>query len=191
MEASAIQRNVKAADLSLEKVASSTKITEREKIGEASRQFEAVLLRQIIGQAQKPLFQSSLAMNSGASNAIYQDMITQQLADRISSGGSFGFGKVLEKELAARYIKKEAAENNHSEPVRPERTELRSPKGASNESLRAPAPILSNKAALHPLNYTRPLKPFRAAPQLLESAAPRRIEPTLPRKAQPQPGKRI
>jgi Rod binding domain-containing protein len=99
MEISPLQRDVRAAELPLEKLASSKEIPQQAKIAEVSRQFEAVLLRQILGQAQKPMFKSSLFPAGGATNAIYQDMVTQQLADRISQGGTFGFAKVLEKQL--------------------------------------------------------------------------------------------
>ena len=103
----AIESKVHAANLPLERLANSTQVEDREKIAEVSRQFEAVLLRQILAQAQKPLFNTTLAGGGGSTRAIYQDMVTQQLADRISHGGTFGFGKVLEKELSAQYIKKE------------------------------------------------------------------------------------
>src|SRR5215218_1104382 len=98
MEISSLNRNVTAANLSLEKLAGSTNISEKEKIAEATRQFESVLLKQILAQGQKPLFQSKLA-GGQSSNGIYQDMVTQQLADRISRTGSFGFAKELQTQL--------------------------------------------------------------------------------------------
>jgi len=107
MSIPALNRTVTAANLPLEKLAGSTQVSQKEKLAEVSRQFEEVLLRQILAQSQKPLVQSSLAGTSGAGNAIYQDMISQQLADRISRGGSFGFAKVLEKQLDNQYIKKD------------------------------------------------------------------------------------
>ena|SRR6185436_15042820 len=99
MEISLLNRSVTAANLPLEKLAGSTQINEKEKIAEATRQFESVLLKQILAQGQKPLFQSNLGVGSSSSNAIYQDMVTQQLADRISRTGSFGFAKELQKEF--------------------------------------------------------------------------------------------
>ena len=103
MEVSPLDRSVRASDLPLERLAKSSEVSQEQKIGEVSRQFEAVLLRQILGQAQKPLFKNSMLAGNGTANAIYQDMITQQLADRISQGGTFGFAKVLEKQLTAEY----------------------------------------------------------------------------------------
>ncbi len=103
MEIASLDRSVRASELPLERLAANKEISKEEKIGEVSRQFEAVLLRQILGQAQKPLFKNSLFGGGGTTNAIYQDMITQQLADRISQGGTFGFAKVLQKQLTAEY----------------------------------------------------------------------------------------
>jgi Rod binding domain-containing protein len=99
MEISSLNRNVNAASLPLERLAGSTKVSEKEKVAEATRQFESVLLKQILSQGQKPLFQNNAGMGSQSSNAIYQDMVTQQLADRISRTGSFGFAKELQTQL--------------------------------------------------------------------------------------------
>lgn len=105
-----ISPKIDPAHLPLERLASSTKISEGEKIAEVTKQFESVLLKQILSQAQKPLFKNTLMGDTGATNAIYQDMFTQQLADRVSRGGSFGFAKSLEKELSVRHGKKAADE---------------------------------------------------------------------------------
>jgi len=106
MEISSLNSHtVRAADLPLEKLATSSTVSDKDKIAEVSRQFEAVLLRQILGQAQKPLFETTLT-GSSSSSAIYQDMITQELADRISRGGSFGFAQVIEKQLSHQLIHK-------------------------------------------------------------------------------------
>jgi Rod binding domain-containing protein len=105
MEIASANRNVTAASLPLEKLSGSTQVSEKEKIAEATRQFESVLLKQILAQGQKPLFQSNLGLGSQSSSAIYQDMVTQQLADRISRTGSFGFAKELQKEFNHENIK--------------------------------------------------------------------------------------
>jgi Rod binding domain-containing protein len=108
MEIQPLDRSVQASDLPLERLANSDQVSKQEKIGEAARQFEAVLLRQILSQAQKPLFNNTLFPGGGTANAIYQDMVTQQLADRISEGGTFGFASVLKRELTAEYGDKKA-----------------------------------------------------------------------------------
>src|SRR5438552_7115919 len=98
MEIPSLQRGVNAADLPLEKLAGNQQISEAEKVTEVSRQFEAVLLRQILGGAQKTIFASSMNPQSVASG-VYQDMITNQLADKISHSGAFGLARSLEKQL--------------------------------------------------------------------------------------------
>ena len=99
MEISPLNREVQASQLPLERLASSKEVPQEQKIAEVSRQFEAVLLRQILTQAQKPMFKNTLMPGGGATSAIYQDMVTEQLADRISQGGTFGFAKVLQQQL--------------------------------------------------------------------------------------------
>jgi Rod binding domain-containing protein len=112
MEIPRLDRAVQASDLPLERLAASDQLSKDEKIGEAARQFESVLLRQILSQAQKPLFKNSLFPSGGTANAIYEDMVTQQLADRISEGGTFGFAKVLKRELTAAYGDKKTESEN-------------------------------------------------------------------------------
>src|SRR5258706_15985369 len=98
MDISGIQRHVKASELSLDHLASNPNVPEHEKVKEVSRQFEAVLLRQILTQANKPLFGSPLIKNS-TTTAIYQDMVTNQLAEQVSRSGSFGLAKSLSHQL--------------------------------------------------------------------------------------------
>jgi Rod binding domain-containing protein len=98
MEISALKPSVHAADIRIDQLAGNKQVSEREKIGEVSRQFEAVLLRQILGDAQKKVFASTTNPES-VSGGIYQDMITNQLADSISRSGGFGLAHSLEKQL--------------------------------------------------------------------------------------------
>jgi Rod binding domain-containing protein len=89
---------VEAANLGLDRLAASTQVSESEKVAEVSRAFEAVLLRQILSESQRPIFQSSSAGNSSV-DGIYRDMVVNQMADDISKSGSFGLGKSLAREL--------------------------------------------------------------------------------------------
>ena len=98
-----------ASDVPLEQLANNSKLSEAEKIGELSRQFEAVLLRQVLQNAQKTVIKSKLTEES-ATSGIYQDMITSQLADCISKSGSFGFAKSLQEELTRQLATKKPME---------------------------------------------------------------------------------
>jgi Rod binding domain-containing protein len=98
MQIDPVQRPIRATDLPLEKLAANTRIGESEKLTEVSRQFEALLLRQILSEAHKTMFASNL-MSDSAVSGIYQDMITSQLADQISRSGSLGLAGNLEKQM--------------------------------------------------------------------------------------------
>ena len=67
-------------------------------MAEASRQFEALLVRQILTEAQKPL--TGKAGQGSSVDGIYQDMITAQFADKISHSGALGIAEVLQKQLS-------------------------------------------------------------------------------------------
>jgi flagellar protein FlgJ len=87
-----------AADIDPERLAHNTTLTEDQKIAEASRQFEAILLRQILSATQKPVIQSKYADTSTASQ-IYQDLVNNQLAQTISKTGAFGLADTFEQQL--------------------------------------------------------------------------------------------
>lgn len=101
-----------AAPLDVQLMARRTDLSEEQKIGEAARQFEAVLLRQILAQARQPAFRSGLFPESTV-NTIYQDMITERLADGISRSGTLGLADTLRKQL----VQQAAPKNDGSKPA--------------------------------------------------------------------------
>jgi Rod binding domain-containing protein len=109
MEVSPLQNRSKEIDLPLDRLSHNPNVSEAEKLHEVGRQFEAVLLRQILQSAQKPLFPSQCALNSSV-NSIYQDMTTTQLAESISQSGSFGLARSLETQLTAQLAARTAAD---------------------------------------------------------------------------------
>ncbi len=99
MNVAALPSNqVAAAEVAPESLAGNQSLTEHQKIAEASRQFEAMLLRQILSESQKPVIQSEFSDNSTAAG-IYQDLATNQMADGMSKSGAFGFAQVFERQL--------------------------------------------------------------------------------------------
>ena len=98
MEIPALQSHPKAADVPLEQLEGNRALSEGQKVEEVSRQFEAVLLRQILTEAQKTTFKSKYTDDSTAS-AVYRDLTVQQMADQISRSGAFGLGATLAKQL--------------------------------------------------------------------------------------------
>jgi flagellar protein FlgJ len=98
MEVTALPKHVVAADIAPERLANNPALSEQQKIAEASRQFEAILLRQILAASQKTVIPSKFADNS-TSSEIYRDMITNQMADTMSKSGGFGLAQAFEKQL--------------------------------------------------------------------------------------------
>lgn len=90
--------HIDASEISPDQLAGNTALTEKQKIAEASRRFEAILVKQILQAAQKNVIQSKYADSSTASG-IYHDMVTTQLADSISKSGAFGLAKTFEQQL--------------------------------------------------------------------------------------------
>jgi flagellar protein FlgJ len=98
MDINPLQKAVNPTEIAPEQLAGNTALNEQQKIAEASRQFEAILLRQILAATQKTIIPSKFADNSTSAD-IYRDMITTQLADSISKSGSFGLAKTFEHQL--------------------------------------------------------------------------------------------
>lgn len=66
-----------------------------EKVREMTQQFEAVFVRHLLNEAQKPVIGGG-AIAASSSRGIYQDMMVDRLADQISQSGSFGVARSLE-----------------------------------------------------------------------------------------------
>jgi flagellar protein FlgJ len=71
--------------------------TDPVKLAKASRQFESILLRQILGESMKPLLQS------GPSGQVYGYMLTDALAQKISDAGGLGLAHVLQAQLGKKH----------------------------------------------------------------------------------------
>lgn len=100
--ASSLPRRISAADLPFERLATSTQIPEEDKVREAGRQFEALLLRNILTQASKSTLPSKF-MPKSTSASIYQDMINNNLADQISRSGALGLTRGWEHQLGREF----------------------------------------------------------------------------------------
>ncbi len=98
MQISALHPKIDASHLPLESLAGNQNLTQDQKIGEASRQFEAVLLRQFLSESQKSAISSDSTDDSNTAG-IYKDMATNQLADSLSRGGGIGLAKTFERQL--------------------------------------------------------------------------------------------
>jgi Rod binding domain-containing protein len=133
-----LARRVKAEDLPLDRLASNTHVSEPEKIAAASHAFEALLLRQVLQEAQRPVFKSKYA-NDSTTNGIYRDMVVEQLADSMAKSNSLGLAQSLAAGLQRQFHSAStpaAPGNEHDPAAESEPSALRSPKDAADHPVR-------------------------------------------------------
>jgi Rod binding domain-containing protein len=97
MNVAGTHSRIEASQLPLESLAGNRNISDADKVAEVSRQFEAVLLRQILQDIRKAVL--APAEGDATATGIYSDMINNQLADSISRSGGFGLAKSLAGQL--------------------------------------------------------------------------------------------
>lgn len=83
----------------IEDLAGDKHLTKRQKIHEASQEFESIMLQQILSEMQKPVIKSEFTDDSTASG-IYQDYISHTLAESMAKTGALGFAKIFEQQLS-------------------------------------------------------------------------------------------
>lgn len=83
----------------LREMMAKSKVPEAAKVAEVSRQFEAVMLRQVLEQSLSPVFKGMFDQ-TGAAHEMYRYFQADTLADAISSGGGFGLSPILESQVA-------------------------------------------------------------------------------------------
>lgn len=108
MEITSHLPRVDPTQMPVEKLAGSKAVSEQDKVAELSRQFEAVLVRQILTEAQKPTIKSKLHTEDTASS-IHRDMMVNNMSDQISHAGGLGLAHQLEHDLARQTKVKPAA----------------------------------------------------------------------------------
>lgn len=91
--------DIDTSTVPIEDLAGNKNLTKQQKIHEASRQFEAIMLQQVLSEMQKPVITSEFTDDSTASD-IYQGYITNALAQSMSKTDSFGFAKIFEQQLS-------------------------------------------------------------------------------------------
>lgn len=122
-----------ASTIPVEELAANKQLTEQQKVAEASRQFEAIMLQQILSESQKPVITSEFTDNSTAAG-IYQDYITKTLADSMSKSGTLGLSKVFEQQLSHPAAKTAVPDATH-------KLDLTKPHGLANTHLKMPLSI--------------------------------------------------
>jgi flagellar protein FlgJ len=113
MDLGAINSKPNTANIPLEQLAANPNVSDRDKVLESCRQFEAVFLRQIMAEARKSSLSSGGEQQS-ATNGIYDDMVNNQMADDISRSGAFGLAKSLQAQLVKQVL---PTNTNHASEI--------------------------------------------------------------------------
>lgn len=71
-----------------------------EELKAATEQFEAILIRQYLNEAMKPLLEGPL-MGNGTGAHMYQHMIVDTLANELSQTSTFGVASLLNMQLTS------------------------------------------------------------------------------------------
>jgi Rod binding domain-containing protein len=95
-----IQSPIDTSNVPIEELAGNQHLTQQQKIHEASRQFEAIMLQQVLSEMQKPVITGELTDDDDTASGIYQDYVSHALADSMSKSGSFGLAKIFEQQLS-------------------------------------------------------------------------------------------
>lgn len=93
-----VNPTVRADALSLQQLEGNTHVSQADKTREVARQFEAVLLRQILKAVHQTGIKG-MSEDGAATNDIYFDMMNYHLADKIAHAGGLGLASTIEAQL--------------------------------------------------------------------------------------------
>jgi peptidoglycan hydrolase FlgJ len=125
MEKLPINKTVKPLERSAPASRPGEKKLDREKLKKACSDFEALFLARMLKQMRQSIPQNGL-LGNGPGKEIYQSLMDQELAKKISQRGGVGLGENLYRQVLQR-------EEKPGAPAREGRQEAR-PKGEENES---------------------------------------------------------
>ena len=101
METEGVAKQYVGMDSSmLMEMAHSKHTTQNQKVAAVSDQFEAVLVKQYLKEALKPMFKGVFNEDGGA-HRMYRHFFTDAISESIASGGGFGVSNVLQQQLQA------------------------------------------------------------------------------------------
>lgn len=70
-------------------------------VKKAAKQFEAILVRQLLAPAVEPMMKGSFG-GAGPGSGVYGYMLTDVLANSVSQGGGLGLAAIIESQLSPR-----------------------------------------------------------------------------------------
>lgn len=66
---------------------------------QVASQFEAIIVRQLLG----PTMKSMLGESGGAASDVYGDMLTDSLSQKLAAGSGFGLARMVQQQLTPRH----------------------------------------------------------------------------------------
>ena len=85
-----------------------------EDVKKVAKQFEAILVRQLLAPAVEPMMSQSMDGSSASGGGVYGYMLSDVLANSISQGGGLGLADILESQLSPRAASAPATEHHAS-----------------------------------------------------------------------------
>ena len=82
----------------LMEMAHSKNISQKQKNAAVSQQFEAVLVKQFLKEALKPMFEGVFNEDAGA-HRMYRHFFTDAISESVAQGGGFGISNILQQQL--------------------------------------------------------------------------------------------
>mgnify|MGYP001344289873 FL=1 len=82
----------------LMEMAHSKNISQKQKYAAVSQQFEAVLVKQFLKEALKPMFEGVFNEDAGA-HRMYRHFFTDAISESVAQGGGFGVSNILQQQL--------------------------------------------------------------------------------------------
>jgi Rod binding domain-containing protein len=83
----------------LMEMAHSKHATQQQKNAAVSQQFEAVLVKQFLKEALKPMIKGVFS-DDGNANRMYRHFFTDAISESVASGGGFGVSNILQQQLS-------------------------------------------------------------------------------------------
>ena len=83
----------------LMEMAHSKHATQQQKNAAVSQQLEAVLVKQFLKEALKPMIKGVFS-DDGNANRMYRHFFTDAISESVASGGGFGVSNILQQQLS-------------------------------------------------------------------------------------------
>ena len=97
----AYQKHPLGSNMDLTQLANNSQLNEADKLEAAAKEFEVVLVKQVLKSAQQPLTESgSTFFPTHGTGAIYGDMMIDTLSGSVGRAGQLGLARLFQQQLS-------------------------------------------------------------------------------------------